>query len=52
MKRARRDAHAGFDRYKQILTRRLEPHMRTLLVSALHNLAGRTQDLWEEALRR
>ena len=52
MKRARRDAHAGLDRYKQILTRRLEPHMRTLLISALHILAGRAQDLWEEALRR
>jgi|GEM_PF-215736 len=52
MRRARRDAHAGLDLYKQLLTRRLEPHIRTLLISALHILAGRAQDLWEEALRR
>jgi len=52
MQRARCDAHAGLDLYKQLLTRRLEPHIRTLLISALHILAGRAQDLWEEALRR
>ena len=49
MQRAWRDAHAVLERYRQLAARRLEAHTRAALVDALHNLAGRTQDLCEDA---
>ena len=49
MERAWRDAHAALERYRQLATRRLEGHTRAALVDALHSLAGRAQDLCEDA---
>ena len=49
MQRAWRDAHAVLERYRQLAARRLEAHTRTALVDALHSLAGRAQDLCEDA---
>ena len=49
MQRAWRDAHAVLERYRQLAARRLEAHTRTALVDALHSLAGRAQDLSEDA---
>ena len=49
MERAWRDAHAVLERYQQLAARRLEAHTRTALVDALHSLAGRAQDLSEDA---
>ena len=49
MERAWRDAHAVLERYRQLATRRLEGHTRAALVDALHSLAGRAQDLCEDA---
>ena len=47
--RAVRHIRSGLDRYRQLSTRRLEPHTRAALVDALHSLAGRAQDLCEDA---
>ena len=49
MQRAWRDAHAVLERYRQLAARRLEAHTRAALVDALHSLAGRAQDLCEDA---
>ena len=49
MQRAWRDAHAVLERYRRLAARRLEAHTRTALVDALHSLAGRAQDLCEDA---